>query len=93
MTLDRYIVTEQKTEQMMKLLAQMKAGHEEMMAEMRVCREVTEAYSEKMEANPEETKSVAEHWELPKEEATVETIGSLKTGLETGIWPQGATDS
>jgi hypothetical protein len=39
---------------------------------------VTEAYPEKMEANPEEMKSVAVHEEVPKEESTVETFGALK---------------
>jgi hypothetical protein len=32
---------------------------------------VTEAYPEKMEANPEEIKSVTEHENVPKEDAAV----------------------
>jgi hypothetical protein len=31
-----------------------------------------------MEENPEEMKSVAEHQEVPKEEAAIEMIGALK---------------
>jgi hypothetical protein len=44
---------------------------------MKVRREATEAYPEKTGANPEEMKAVAEHQEVPKEEAAVETIGAL----------------
>jgi hypothetical protein len=32
----------------------------------------------KMEANPEEMQSEAEHWEVPKEEATVKSSGAPK---------------
>jgi hypothetical protein len=37
-----------------------------------------EACLVKMEANPEEIKSVAEHQEVPNEEVAVEMIGALK---------------
>jgi hypothetical protein len=31
-----------------------------------------------MEANPEKMESEAEHWEVPKEDATVKTSGAMK---------------
>jgi hypothetical protein len=37
-----------------------------------------EAYPEKMEANPEEMKSVAKHEQVPKEEATAKPVRALK---------------
>jgi hypothetical protein len=40
--------------------------------------EVTEAYPEKMEPNPEPMKSTVEHQEVPKQEAAVKTIGALE---------------
>jgi hypothetical protein len=39
-------------------------------------------YPEKMEANPEEMKSLAVHEEVPNEEAAVETFGALKEQCE-----------
>jgi hypothetical protein len=47
------------------------ANQEEMKAMLDAC-------LEKMEANPEEQKSVAVHEEIPKEEAAGETFGALK---------------
>jgi hypothetical protein len=35
-----------------------------------------------MEPNPQEMKSVAEHQEVPKEEAAMEMIGALKEWYE-----------
>jgi hypothetical protein len=69
------------TEQMMeRLLAEMRAGHEEMMAEIRTWQKVMMADREAMEACPEEMKSVVEHQEVPKKEAGVdmEMIRTLK---------------
>jgi hypothetical protein len=50
--------------------------------EMKSNQEATEAYPEKMEANPDEVKSVAEHEEVPKEEAAMETFRALKEWYE-----------
>jgi hypothetical protein len=55
-------------------LEKMEAWTEKMMTR----REATEAYPEKLEPNPEEMKSIAEHQEDTKEEAEVETIGALE---------------
>jgi hypothetical protein len=51
---------------------------------MKAHREVMEVYPEKMGAHPEEMKSVAEHQEVSKEEATVGTIGALEDSY--GEW-------
>jgi hypothetical protein len=40
-------------------------------------RKETEAYLEIMEENPEDIKDVAEHQEVPNQEAAVENIGAL----------------
>jgi hypothetical protein len=45
---------------------------------------VLEACLEKMEANPEEMKSLAKHQLVPKEEATMQTIGALED--QYGDW-------
>jgi hypothetical protein len=58
----------------------MKDGRKETMA----CQEVAEAYSEKMEANPEEMKCVAEHEKVPEEEAAVKSFGALKKRCRVG---------
>jgi hypothetical protein len=58
------------------MMAQMKVHHEEIMAIMGADRGKTKAYPEKREAIPEEMKYVAEHQEVPKEEAAVDTIGA-----------------
>jgi hypothetical protein len=42
------------------------------------CQEATEDYPEKMEANPEEMKSVAEHEKVSMEEAAVKPVRALK---------------
>jgi hypothetical protein len=55
-------------------LEEMKGGRKETTA----WQEAMEAYAEKMETNPEEIKSVAEHHEVPNEEAEMETVGALK---------------
>jgi hypothetical protein len=52
-------------------------NQEEMEAMLYACLGKTEAYPEMTEANPEETESAAEHPEVPKEDATVETLGTL----------------
>jgi hypothetical protein len=36
-----------------------------------ICQEIMEACLDNKEPNPEEMKSVTEHWEVPKEEAAV----------------------
>jgi hypothetical protein len=46
--------------------------------EMMACQEATEAHLEKIEANPEEMKSVVKHQKVPEEETVVETIGALE---------------
>jgi hypothetical protein len=56
----------------------MDAAHEEMMAELRAWRKKMNAHQEKrkatdLEANPEVKKSRAEHQEVPKTHAAVET--------------------
>jgi hypothetical protein len=65
------------------MLAKLDAIHERMMAQMdshlkkmKVCLGKTEAMD--AEANPEETESEAEHQEVSKQEATMETYGALK---------------
>jgi hypothetical protein len=45
---------------------------------MKADQEAMTAYPKNMKANPEETKSVAVHEEVPKEEAIVETVRPLK---------------
>jgi hypothetical protein len=45
---------------------------------MTACQEVTEAYPEKMETNPEEMQSEAVHEEVLKEEASVKSFGAMK---------------
>jgi hypothetical protein len=75
---------EQMTKRIMgRLLAEMKACHKEIIAEMRAWRkeiklhrEVTDAYAGKMKANPEEVKSVWEHQCVRKYDVTIETIGA-----------------
>jgi hypothetical protein len=71
------------------MLAKLDAHHERMMARMDSQLEKMEACLEKMvvtdlETNPEETKSKAEHEEVPKGEAAVETFGALKE--QYGDW-------
>jgi hypothetical protein len=44
-----------------------------------------EAFLEKMEANSEEIKSTAENWEVPYEDAAMDTIGTPKTDMRTAI--------
>jgi hypothetical protein len=63
----------------------MVSHHEEIMEEMRVWwkemkayRDASEVHSQKMEASPEEMKSVAVHEEVLKEEALVNIVGTLK---------------
>jgi hypothetical protein len=56
------------------MLAEMKANREEGMA----CQEVTEANPEKMELTPEMMQSTGEHREVPTEEATVKSLGTMK---------------
>jgi hypothetical protein len=88
----------------------MRTGHE-MMTEMRAWwremkadRVATEAYKEKMEANPNEMQSLAECQEVAKEEAAVKVIGALKDryrGRHVAVgsrrwmkkWTQGAGSS
>jgi hypothetical protein len=67
------------------LMAKLDAHHERMRAsvnawrrETTACQEATETNQENMEANPEEIKPVAEHEEVSKEEAAVETGRALK---------------
>jgi hypothetical protein len=36
-----------------------------------------------LEANPKEKEAVAEHPEVPNEQAALETIGALGTGIQT----------
>jgi hypothetical protein len=65
------------------MLAKLDAHHEKMMARMDCQLEKMEACLEKMEAtdleaNPEEIESKADHEEVPKEEAAMETFGALK---------------
>jgi hypothetical protein len=60
---------------------------------MKADQEATEGYPEKMEANPEEMKSLTVHEEVPKEEAAVETFGALKEWYgdwhpAVGCWAQ-----
>jgi hypothetical protein len=55
-------------------LEEMRDSQNEMMA----CHEAMEAYPEKMKANPKEMESVAEHQDVPNEEAAVETIVALQ---------------
>jgi hypothetical protein len=55
----------------------MKVHHKEMMAIFRYDQGEMKAYSEKMEANPEETEFKEEHWEVPKDHAVVETSKAL----------------
>jgi hypothetical protein len=57
---------------------EMKATVSAIIQEMRSWREETKAYPEKQEANPEEMKSIAEHQEVPKEEAAVNTVRASK---------------
>jgi Asp-tRNA(Asn)/Glu-tRNA(Gln) amidotransferase A subunit family amidase len=45
---------------------------------MTTCQEATEAYLDKMEANSEEVKFVAEQKKAPKEDAAVKTDRALK---------------
>jgi hypothetical protein len=45
---------------------------------MKADREAMETYAEKMEASPDEMKSVAVHEEVPKEEIAANTFGALK---------------
>jgi hypothetical protein len=52
--------------------------NEGLQKEMNADQEVMEACPEKMEANPEEMKSVAVHKEVPKEEAAVKTVRTLR---------------
>jgi hypothetical protein len=52
---------------------------------MKVDQEVMETYPQKMEVNPEKMKSVVEHEEAPKEEATVKPVIALKKWHETEI--------
>jgi hypothetical protein len=60
------------------IIEDMRAWRKEMMSDQ----EATEAYPEKMVANPDEVKSVAVHEEVPKEEAAVETFQALKEWYE-----------
>jgi hypothetical protein len=46
--------------------------------ETKTDREITEAYAEKIQANPEGMKSVEVHEKVPKEEAVVNTVRALK---------------
>jgi hypothetical protein len=62
-------------------LAEMKDSPKEMAARQ----EMTEANPEKMEAKSGEMKCVMVHEEVPKEEATVEPFGALKSGGGIGI--------
>jgi hypothetical protein len=55
-------------------IADMRAWRKEITA----CQEATEAYPARVEASPEEKESVAEHQEVPMEEATVKSSGLLK---------------
>jgi hypothetical protein len=66
-------------------LAEMKGGRKETTASQ----EVAEAYAGKMEANPEEMKSVAEHEKVPKEEAAVKSFGALKKRRRGGYLAAG----
>jgi hypothetical protein len=66
------------------MMAKLHAHHERMGAgvnawwkEMTACWEVTEAYPEMMETDPEEMKCVALHEEIPKEDASVKTVRAL----------------
>jgi hypothetical protein len=52
----------------------MKATGSAVLRKMKSLQEETKAYPEKREANPEEMKSVAEHPEVPKEEAAVKLL-------------------
>jgi hypothetical protein len=65
------------------MMAEMRTGHEEMMAMLDDHHEMMMACLGKMEAtdfkaNPEEVKSESEHWEVPKEEDTGKSSGALK---------------
>jgi hypothetical protein len=44
---------------------------------MTACKEATYAYPERVEANPEEMKSITEHQEVPKEHAGVKSGKAL----------------
>jgi acyl-CoA reductase-like NAD-dependent aldehyde dehydrogenase len=63
--------------QVASLASWINANQEEMKAMLDAC-------LEKMEANPGELHSVVVHQEVPKEEATVETIRALDTDMGTG---------
>jgi hypothetical protein len=63
------------------LMATMKASHERIEALMDVSQEMTQVCPETMkskEPNSEEMKFEAVHEEIPKEEATVKSLGALK---------------
>jgi hypothetical protein len=62
-------------------------------SETAASQEATEANTEKSEPDPGTMQSVEEHQEVPKEEAAVMPVGGLRSGVETGIWPRGATRS
>jgi FtsZ-binding cell division protein ZapB len=67
---------EERKAEMKAYREEMRAGHEEMMAKLDAHHERMMACLGKMEAtdleaNPEEMQSEVVHWEVPKEEATV----------------------
>jgi hypothetical protein len=82
--MDAYHAKREANHEMM--MAKLDAHQEMMMTasvnawrrETTACQEATETYQENMEANPEEMKPVAEHEEVPKEEAAVETSRTPK---------------
>jgi hypothetical protein len=60
------------------MLAKLDAHHERMLVRMDSQLEKMEACLVKVEANPEEMKSVVEHQDIPKEDAAAEVFGVLK---------------
>jgi hypothetical protein len=60
------------------MIAKLDAHHERMIAKMDAWIEGTEACVGKLDANPEKLDAVAEHREVTKEKAVMETFGAPK---------------
>jgi hypothetical protein len=72
----KHLKEEMQADHHKELMVIMKASQEKIEAMVEVCLEKTELMD--LEANPEIIESESEQQEVPKEEATVETIGALE---------------